>query len=56
MISERLVEVFIMGIEDKMDTIIKLLQNLNCYLHIIFFGFAAIGLIILLYKFLKIFI
>lgn len=41
---------------DKMDIIINLLKNINCYLHIIFFGLAAVGLIILLYKFLKIFI
>lgn len=45
-----------MDVLDKMDIIIKLLQNLNCYLHIIFFGLAAVGLIILMYKFLKIFI
>lgn len=45
-----------MDYTEYMDTIINLLRSINCYLHIILFGLAAVGLIILLYKFLKIFI
>jgi len=51
-----LIENTLINISNRFDIIEKALIQLNGYFYILLFGLAGVGLILLLYKFLKIFI